>query len=63
MSIPDFQSTMLPLLELAADGQEHPVREVVATLAHLMFEHNVSVADAAPPYVLKRVDLDFFEES
>jgi restriction system protein len=33
MSIPDFQSTMLPLLELAADGQEHPVREVVAALA------------------------------
>jgi restriction system protein len=34
-----------------------------AELARLMFEHNVGVADAAPPYVLKRVDLDFFEEA
>jgi restriction system protein len=34
-----------------------------AKLVHLMFEHNVGVADAAPPYVLKRVDVDFFDEA
>lgn len=33
-----------------------------AELAHLMFEHNVGVAAAASPYVLKRLDVDFFEE-
>jgi restriction system protein len=33
MAIPDFQSIVLPLLEVAADGQEHRVGEVVAALA------------------------------
>lgn len=30
--IPDYQSVMLPLLRLAADGQEHRFRDVVETL-------------------------------
>lgn len=33
MSIPDFQSIMLPLLKLCADGQEHTNRETIDTLA------------------------------
>jgi restriction system protein len=33
MAIPDYQSVMLPLLRLAADGQEHSAREAVETLA------------------------------
>lgn len=33
MPIPDFQTLMLPLLQLAADGQEYPVRDARETLA------------------------------
>jgi len=34
-----------------------------AELSRLMFDFGVGVADAARPYVLKRVDLDFFEDA
>ncbi len=34
MAIPDYQSSMLPLLEFVADGQEHSLREVIEGLAH-----------------------------
>ncbi|MDL1870703.1 restriction endonuclease [Deltaproteobacteria bacterium PRO3] len=33
MPIPDYQSTMLPLLQFVADGQEHSLREVIEGLA------------------------------
>ncbi|MCB9832527.1 MAG: winged helix-turn-helix domain-containing protein [Planctomycetes bacterium] len=33
MTIPDYQTCMLPLLELAADGQLHPIKEASAALA------------------------------
>jgi restriction system protein len=33
MAIPDFQTLMLPLLRLAADGQEHRFRDVIEQLA------------------------------
>src|SRR4051812_38998846 len=33
MSIPDYQSIMSPILELASDGNEHLFREAVETLA------------------------------
>jgi restriction system protein len=33
MSIPDYQTIMLPLLQLAADGREHTKRETVSALA------------------------------
>lgn len=33
MAIPDYQSLMLPLLDFAADGREHPLREARETLA------------------------------
>jgi restriction endonuclease Mrr len=28
MSVPDFQSFMLPLLKVCADGQEHPTQSL-----------------------------------
>lgn len=33
MAIPDYQSLMLPVLKLAADGEEHKYRDAVETLA------------------------------
>ncbi len=33
MAIPDYQSLMLPLLKIAADGKEHTKREVLNRLA------------------------------
>src|ERR1039458_7452583 len=33
MSIPDYQSLMLPLLKLASDGQEHSFPNIVDALA------------------------------
>jgi len=33
MSIPDFQSFMLPLLRFTADQQEHSLRETIENLA------------------------------
>lgn len=33
MPIPEYQTAMLPLLRLSADGQEHSVREVIEKLA------------------------------
>ena len=32
MTIPDFQSLMLPLLELLEDGKEHRLRDVISAL-------------------------------
>ena len=34
MTIPDYQSIMLPLLELAADGNEHSLREAIESLSN-----------------------------
>jgi len=33
MSIPDFQTLMRPLLELASDGKEHSMRDARERLA------------------------------
>jgi len=33
MAIPDYQSIMLPLLKIAADGQKHHIGTVIKTLA------------------------------
>lgn len=35
MAIPDYQTTMLPLLAFASDGHEHTLREAVDHLADL----------------------------
>lgn len=42
MAVPDFQSYFKPLLELAADGEEHSVREAREIIANSM---NLSEAD------------------
>jgi restriction system protein len=34
MTIPDYQSLMLPVLKIASDGNEHRISEVVDVLAH-----------------------------
>jgi restriction endonuclease Mrr len=34
MPIPDYQSVMMTLLKVAADGQEHHVREAINILAN-----------------------------
>lgn len=31
--IPDYQSLMLPILKLVADGQEHKYRDLIESLA------------------------------
>ena len=33
MAVPDYQSTMLPLLRYIGDGQEHSLREAIEALA------------------------------
>ena len=33
MAIPDYQTVMLPLLRLTADGKEHSLQEAIETLA------------------------------
>jgi hypothetical protein len=44
MAVPDFQSFMLPLLKLTADGEEHSLAEVVERLAD---EFQLSAEDRA----------------
>src|SRR5579862_697780 len=34
MAIPDYQTLMLPVLQIAADGQEHRIGDVIKELAH-----------------------------
>ena len=42
MSVPDFQTLMLPLLQIAADGREHKLSEAIETLAE---QYDLSPAD------------------
>lgn len=35
MTIPDFQTIMLPLLQFASDGEEHSIHEAVESLSSL----------------------------
>ena len=46
MGVPDFQSLMLPLLRIAADGKEHPLAEARGLLAG---EFNLSQAELEQP--------------
>jgi restriction system protein len=48
MAIPDFQSVMLPLLKLAADGQEHSQREAVETLARHFVLTEIELEEKLP---------------
>ena len=42
MTVPDFQTLMLPLLQIAADGREHKLSEAIETLAE---QYDLSPAD------------------
>lgn len=46
MAVPDFQSLMMPLLRVAADGREHSLAEARDVLAR---EFNLSAADREEP--------------
>ena len=48
MAIPDFQSLMLPLLQYAADGEEHSLAEARAHLAQLFSLSESDVATLLP---------------
>ncbi len=57
MSIPDFQSIMLPLMQLASDGKEHSFRDSVEYLAKLfnclmMTGKSYSLADNNLPLII-----------
>ena len=47
MAIPDYQTVMLPLLRLAADGVEHKFREAVEQLA-AEFSNSLQLSSALP---------------
>ena len=52
MPIPDFQTLMLPLLQLAADGQEYSIRDARETLADqftLSLEEKTVFRTTPPP--------------
>ena len=55
MSVPDFQSWFLPMLQELGDGQERGVGSVV-------FEADLGVSKVRT-YAIKRIDQDFFEEA
>jgi len=48
MAIPDFQSFFKPLLELAADGQEHSIREARDVIARKMNIDQASLTERLP---------------
>ena len=65
MPIPDFQNLMLPLLQLAADGEEHRLSDAIEALAQqlaqYLIDYDIGVAEVSR-YVVKKLDLDYFEE-
>lgn len=36
MAVPDFQSMLLPFLQIIADGKEHPIKQITASIADAM---------------------------
>jgi restriction system protein len=63
MAIPDFQSIMLPLLKLCADGQEHTNREAIDALTQNFSLSEEEQKQLLPSGQLKRLDLDYFTEN
>jgi restriction system protein len=58
MSIPDFQSIMLPLLQLASDGEEHSIRGAVEALGNhfaLTPEQKTQLLPSGQPIFYDRV--------
>src|SRR6266699_2164021 len=56
VAIPDFQSLMLPVLELAADGKEHTLAEVREILAQRFGLTDVDRAELLPSGRQRRFD-------
>lgn len=55
MSIPDFQSTMLPLLKLAGDNKEHTIREAIDHMSNvfkLSEEEKKAVLPSGQQYII-----------
>ena len=48
MAVPDFQSFFKPLLEIAADGQEHSLREARERIARDMRLSEADIAERLP---------------
>jgi len=66
MPIPDFQNLMLPLLQLAAGRAEHRLSDAIEALAaqqlaQYLIDYDIGVAEVSR-YVVKKLDLDYFEE-
>jgi restriction system protein len=62
MPIPDFQSCLLPLLELAAEGNEHSLREAREALA-IRFRLAPQERESLPSGRRRHIDSsDYFPE-
>ena len=66
MSIPDFQSLMLPLLKLAGDRKEHAFRDAVDALANQFnlseSERREPIPSGTQPLILPIKDLVFSQK-
>jgi restriction system protein len=56
MPVPTFDQLMLPLLRLAADGDEHATREVVQTLADFLHLSDAERTELLPSGVRRKFD-------
>ena len=68
MSIPDYETLMLPVLESLGDGQEYVSRierKIVLIdgrqLAELMIDHGIG-STISRTYEIRRVDSDYFAD-
>lgn len=48
MAVPDFQSFMLPVLKLAADGKEHPLSDFRARISSMMAISEADMKEMLP---------------
>jgi restriction system protein len=56
MPIPDFQNLMLPMLQLAADGDEHRLSDAIETLAQQFQLSEAERAELLPSGIQPRID-------
>ena len=61
MAVPDYQSLMLSLLKVAADGNEHTLSETIETLAQQLHLEDQDRTEESR-YIIKKIDLDYFSE-
>ena len=62
MTIPDYQSLMLPLLKYSADQKEHSLRETIEVLADqfALTDERLSGVDARLNYRVYGTDTDIY---